>query len=91
MTVFASSGNAQTMNFNANDVGFIPKVAGHYIEYTGTDNLVFLEMFKNSYFVDVSLNQWVRRLPLQIAKQHLNLDAGEIDKIPDLKEVVIAK
>jgi oxalate decarboxylase len=91
MTVFASSGNAQTMNFNANDVGFIPKVAGHDIENTGTDNLVFLEMFKSSYFVDVSLNQWVRRLPLQIPKQHLNLDGGEIDKIPDLKEVVIAK
>jgi oxalate decarboxylase len=34
------------MDFNANDVGFVPRVAGHYIENTSDRDLVFLEMFK---------------------------------------------
>jgi len=91
MTVFASSGNARTMNFNANDVGFVPAVAGHYIENTGTEDIVFLEMFKSSYFSDFSLNQWIRRLPQQIASEHLHLNNGELRQIPDKKEPTIAR
>ena len=48
-------------------------------------------MFKSGYFSDVSLNQWIPRLPGLIAKEHLHLDAGEIGRIPDRKEVLIAK
>jgi oxalate decarboxylase len=91
MTVFASSGNAQTMNFNANDVGYVPRVAGHCIENTGREDLVFLEMFKSSYYADFSLNQWIRRLPPLIAKEHLQLAAADIARIPDRKEVVIGR
>jgi len=29
------------MDFNANDVGFVPAVAGHYVENTGNTDLVF--------------------------------------------------
>jgi oxalate decarboxylase len=89
MTVFASSAKARTMNFNANDVGFVPAVAGHYIENTGTEDVVFLEMFKSAEFSDVSLNQWIRRLPEQIVEQHLHLNAGEIHQIPDAKDPVL--
>ena len=35
MTVFLPVDNARTMDFNANDVGYVPAVAGHYIENTG--------------------------------------------------------
>lgn len=91
MTVFGSSGNAQTMNFNENDVGFVPRVAGHYVENIGREDLVFLEMFKSDRVVDVSLNQWIRRLPHLLASQTLNLDATEISKIPDRKLEVIAR
>jgi oxalate decarboxylase len=91
MTVFASSGNAQTMNFNANDVGYVPRVAGHCIENTGREDLVFLEMFKSSYYADFSLNQWIRRLPPLIAKEHLQLAATDIAGIPDRKEVAIGR
>ena len=76
MTVFASAGEARTMDYRANDVGFVPQVAGHYIENTGNDDLVFLTLFKTSVFSEVSLNQWLRRLPVQITQQHLHLDAG---------------
>jgi oxalate decarboxylase len=91
MTVFAPVGNARTMDFNANDVGFVPAVAGHYIENTGDTDLVFLEMFKASEFADISLNNWIRRLPPEMVTSHLNLDRGEIEKIPAEKLSVIAR
>jgi oxalate decarboxylase len=89
MTVFNSDG-AHTMDFNANDVGFVPKVAGHYIENTGNTDVVYLEMFAASEFQDVSLNNWIRHLPPEMVKAHLNLDADTISKIPAEKLEVIA-
>jgi oxalate decarboxylase len=91
MTVFSSAGKARTMSFNANDVGYVPAVAGHYIENTGTEDVIFLEMFKSAEFSDVSLNQWIRRLPQQMVEEHLHLDASEIRQIPDAKEPVLPK
>jgi len=89
MTVFTSSGKARSMNFNANDVGYVPAVAGHFIENTGSDDLVFLEVFKSSTFADFSLNQWIRRLPPLMAKEHLRLTASEIQRVPDRKNEVL--
>jgi oxalate decarboxylase len=81
---------ARTMDFNANDVGFVPAVAGHYIENTGDTDLVFLEIFKADRFLDFSLNNWLRRLPPQMVTSHLNLSDEEIKKIPVEKQEVIA-
>jgi oxalate decarboxylase len=89
MTVFMPVGNARTMDYNANDVGFVPAVAGHYIENTGNTDLVFLEMFAADEFQDVSLNNWLRRLPVGIVTAHLNLDETTIEKIPAEKLEVI--
>jgi oxalate decarboxylase len=81
MTVFTSEGT-RTMDFNANDVGFVPAVVGHYIENTGNADLVFLEMFKASEYMTFSLNNWLRHLPPETVTSHLNLDADTIRKIP---------
>jgi oxalate decarboxylase len=89
MTVFNSSEQSRTMDFNGNDVGFVPVVAGHYIENTGDTDLVFLEMFVAPEFIDFSLNNWIRHLPRTIAMDHLGLDSEEIDQIPSAKESVI--
>jgi len=62
------------MDFNANDVGFVPANSGHYVENTGDTDLVFLEMFKAHEVVDFSLNNWIRRLPPEIVSSHLRLD-----------------
>lgn len=85
MTVFTPVGNARTMDFNANDVGFVPAVAGHYIENTGDSDLVFLEMLRAPQFLDVSLNNWLRRLPTEMVKAHLGLSDASIAKIPSEK------
>jgi oxalate decarboxylase len=90
MTVFMPVGKARTMDFKANDVGFVPAVAGHYIENTGDTDVVFLEMFKTSEFQDFSLNNWLRRLPPEMVTSHLNLPKEAIDKIPVEKQEVIA-
>ena len=89
MTVFFPVDNARTMDFNANDVGYIPAVAGHYIENTGDTDLVFLEMFASKRFSDVSLNNWLRRLPMKMVTDHLGLDEQCIRKIPSEKLEVI--
>jgi oxalate decarboxylase len=41
----------------------VPANAGHYFENTGDTDLLTLEMFAASEFRDVSLNNWIRRLP----------------------------
>ena len=90
MTVFMPPGAARTMDFNANDVGYVPPVAGHYIENTGDTDLVFLEMFKADQYMDFSMNNWIRHLPPEIVTSHLNIDESTIKKIPSEDQGVIA-
>lgn len=74
MTVFASGGRARTFDYQAGDVGYVPFAMGHYIENTGSEVLRYLEMFRSSYFADVSLNQWMGLTPPELVQAHLNLD-----------------
>lgn len=82
MTVFNSEGVARTMDFNPNDVGFVPRMAGHYIENTGDEDLVVLAMFATNEFQVISLNQWLRALPKSVAMAHTNFSAEDLAKIP---------
>lgn len=79
------------MDYKANDVGFVPAIAGHYIQNTGNDELAFLALFKTSQFTEFSLNQWLRRLPEQITEQHLRLTPAEIASIPDKVNNIIPR
>jgi oxalate decarboxylase len=74
MDVFAAAGQARTFDFQAGDVGYVPFAMGHYVENTGDTRLRFLEMFKSSYYADVSLNQWMALTPPELVEAHLNLD-----------------
>ena len=85
MTVFMPTGQARTMDFKANDVGYVPTMAGHYIENTGDRDLVVLEMFKAHQFEDVSLNNWLRHLPPEMVTSHLGIDSTQIESIPAAK------
>jgi oxalate decarboxylase len=89
MTVFVSPGNARTMDFNANDVGFVPSMAGHYIENTGDTDVVFLEILRTDSYADFSLNNWMRHLPPEMVAAHLNISPEAIKQIPSKKLVVI--
>jgi oxalate decarboxylase len=74
MGVFGSSGQARTYDFQAGDVGYVPFATGHYVENTGTTPLRFLEMFKSSYYADLSLNTWMALTPPELVEAHLRLD-----------------
>jgi oxalate decarboxylase len=74
MGVFGASGQARTFDFRAGDVGSVPFAMGHYIENTGNTPLRFLEIFKSSYFADVSLDTWMALTPPELVKATLRLD-----------------
>ena len=46
MTVFGSGGNAHTFDYQAGDVGYVPRFMPHYVENTGTTTMRFLELFE---------------------------------------------
>ncbi|SDK40135.1 oxalate decarboxylase [Nonomuraea maritima] len=90
MGVFASSGLARTFDFRAGDVGYVPFAYGHYIENLGNEPLVFLEMFRNPLFQDVSAAQWMANLPPQVSADALNMPRELIEALPKDKRPVIA-
>ena len=81
MTVFAAEGQANTFDYQAGDVGYIPYPMGHYIENTGNETLRFLELFRSSYYADVSLDTWLALTPAQMVSATLNLDQRTISKL----------
>jgi len=90
MTVFASSGKARTFDYQAGDVGYVPFAMGHYIENTGNEPLRFLEMFRSSYFADISLNQWLALTPAELVQAHLNLSQQMKAALRKDKLVIVA-
>ena len=76
MTVFNTGPEAMTADFNPGDIGYIKKSFGHYIENTGSEPLVFLEIFKTDRYQDVSLMDWVVHTPPAMVAQTLNIDPG---------------
>jgi len=89
MTVATTGARARTMDFNPNDVGFVPLMATHYIENTGTEDLIFLEMLKAPHFIDVSMNEWIARIPDNLAEAHLKLPLATIRKAPQEKLYIL--
>jgi oxalate decarboxylase len=89
MGVFAASGQARTFDFLAGDVGYVPFAMGHYIENTGTTPLRFLEIFKSSYYADVSLNQWLALTPPELVQAHLKLDPQTLAAFRKSKSPVV--
>ncbi|MCY9057300.1 oxalate decarboxylase [Bacillus inaquosorum] len=91
MTVFASDGHARTFNYQAGDVGYVPFAMGHYVENNGDEPLVFLEIFKDDHYADVSLNQWLAMLPEKFVQAHLDLGKDFTDVLSKEKHPVVKK
>jgi oxalate decarboxylase len=89
MTVFASGGKARTFDYQAGDVGYVPFAMGHYIENTGDDTLVFLEVFRSDHFADISLNQWLGLTPPELVQAHLNLDEPTLAALSKSKPIIV--
>jgi oxalate decarboxylase len=89
MGVFGASGQARTFDYQAGDVGYVPFAMGHYIENTGSQPLRLLEMFKSSYYADVSLDQWMALTPPELVQAHLRVDKQTIDALRKDKTPVV--
>ncbi|KAF7789735.1 hypothetical protein EIP86_000681 [Pleurotus ostreatoroseus] len=90
MSLFASSGNSRTFDFQAGDVGYVPASFGHFVENTGNTTLRFLEIFKSDRFQDISLQQWLALTPPDLVKAHLDLDDETIAHLNKTKITVVA-
>jgi oxalate decarboxylase len=82
MTVFNTGPKATTNDFRAGDVGVVRRNLGHYVENTGDDVLEFVEVFRSDRYEEVSLANWLSRLPPDLVAQHLNLDPRVLAQFP---------
>lgn len=89
MTVFAASARARTMDFDAGDVGYVQKTFAHYIENTGDSDLEFLEIFRSSYYQDISLSNWLSHVPPELVQAHLRIDRATLDAIPKEEDIIV--
>lgn len=88
MTVFASGGKSRTFDYQAGDVGYVPRAMGHYVENTGDEPLTFLGLFRSDHYADISLSQWMGVLPPELVKAHLNLDDATIARLPKTRPLI---
>jgi oxalate decarboxylase len=86
MGVFNSNGLARTFNFSAGDVGVVPKVAGHYVQNIGDEKLIFVEVFKNPQYSDMSANKWLASNPVKIVADHLNVTSEFVESLAPADE-----
>lgn len=91
MTVVTTQATARTVDFNANDVGFVPSAAGHCIENTGSEDAVFLELFKAPRYHDISLNEWMARMPDKMAEAHLRIPLDTMRSAPQTKKGLVSE
>jgi len=89
MGVFGAEGTARTFDYRAGDVGYVPFAMGHYIENTGNTPLRFLEMFRSSYFADLSLNQWMALTPPQLLQAHFPLNQTVMENLHKKKYPIV--
>jgi oxalate decarboxylase len=89
MGVFGAQGTARTFDYGAGDVGYVPFAMGHYIENIGDTPLRFLEMFRSSYFADLSLDQWMALTPPQLLQAHFPLNQTVMDNLHKKKSPVV--
>ncbi len=80
MTVFNVGPEAITSDFNPGDIGYVKKNFGHYVENTGTDDLVFVAVFKTDRYEEVALADWLAHTPSAMVQQTLNLSPETVAK-----------
>ncbi|KAK4864588.1 hypothetical protein LT330_009583 [Penicillium expansum] len=89
-TLFTAPNAATTFDFTGGDVGYFPKSNSHYIENTGDEDLVFVEVLQAPEFSDMALGQWIASTPKQIVADTLNLSEDMLNNLKTEKQYVVA-
>lgn len=50
ISIYAAQGLARTFDYRAGDCGYIPKGMTHYVENTGNDDVIFIEVLQADHF-----------------------------------------
>jgi oxalate decarboxylase len=82
MTVFNTGPHANTMDFNAGDVGLVRRNLGHYVENTGDEQLIYIETFKSDRYEEVSLANWLAHVPPSLVSAHLGIPQEVLAQFP---------
>lgn len=89
LTVYQAPGSSRTFDFTAGDVGYVPVPNAHYLENTGNETLVFLEVLQAKEYSDISVNQWLGLTPKQIIKDHLKVSDGFLATLKKDKPIIV--
>ncbi len=89
MTIFLAGGKARTMDFTGGDVGYIQVSRPHYIENTGDEDLVFLEVFPTGTYQDISATEWLAHTPMRLVEEHLHTGEDFLKNLPRKESVVV--
>ncbi|KAK8900862.1 hypothetical protein QC760_010626 [Botrytis cinerea] len=88
ITIYAAPSSSRTFDYTAGDVGYIPASNSHYIENTGAEDVVFLEVLQQPVFNDISVAQWLALTPKQIVMDTLGLSEDVVEAIPHEKTLI---
>jgi oxalate decarboxylase len=88
MTVFEAGGKARTFDFQEGDVGYIQMSRPHYIENTGTEDLLFLEVFPVGIYQDISAGKWLAHTPVRLVDEHIKTGEDFLNRLPKEEAVV---
>lgn len=82
MTVFNAGPAANTANFRPGDIGYVKKGLGHYVENTGSTDLVFLALFRAERYEEVSFADWLAHTPPEMVSATFNLEPSVVAQFP---------
>jgi oxalate decarboxylase len=89
VTAFETGPRAVTLDFNPGDIGYVKRNVGHYVKNTGDTDLQYLEVFRSSYYADISLSDWLTHTPPEMVAETLNIDKATIAKFPNDRPLVM--
>jgi oxalate decarboxylase len=89
MTIFNAAQAARTEDFQAGDVGYIEISKPHFIENTGDEDLVFLEVFPNPVYQDMSAALWLAHIPTRLANEHLHTGEDFLKNISKQEAIIV--
>lgn len=89
VSVYVAPTSGATFDFSAGDISYVPASASHYIENTGTEDVVFLEVLQAPRFTDISVAQWLRLTPKQIIKDTLHVPDAFLDRLSPNKQYIV--
>ncbi|KAH6648180.1 oxalate decarboxylase, partial [Truncatella angustata] len=89
-TAFIGNGNARTFDFSAGDAAVFPDNSGHYVENTGDEDLVWIELYKSDRVKDISLAQWLALTPPGIVSSVLKIPVEVAESLKKEKQLIVA-